>query len=288
VSYPTLATTHNGGTLLQHGVFGQADVKWGPARLFGGIREQFTGLGGTFVSPNGGATLGWKNLRFRASGYRSERTPTLNELYRNFRVGNTLTLANAALTPEQLVGVETGADWIAENNRLSVTLFHDQLTNLIANATISSTPTLILRRRENLSSGLSRGVEAKYAYSWHDWSADLSYLFADARLSTGARLAQVPKQLGTGGITYSRNSTLVSFGVRAFGLQFDDDLNQFLLPGYAALQIAAQQRITHNLFAQAAVENLLDRQYLVALTPTPNTGAPRLWRIGLRWNGSIH
>jgi len=36
-----------------------------------------------------------------------------------------------------------------------------------------------------------------------------------------------------------------------------------------------------------AVENLLDRQYLVALTPNPNTGAPRLWRIGLRWNGRL-
>jgi outer membrane cobalamin receptor len=287
-SFTTMALTHAGGTLLQHGLFGQADVRWGPARFFGGIRHQFTGLGDTFVSPNAGVTVGWKDFRFRASGYRSERTPTLNELYRNFRVGNVLTTANPRLTPERLVGVETGVDWIAENNRLSLTLFHDDLTDLIANATLSTSPTLILRQRQNLSAGLSRGVEASYNYRWHNWSADLNYLFADARLSTGARLAQVPKQLGTGGVTYSKDSTLVSFGVRAFGLQFDDDLNQFPLPGYAALQLAGQQRLTHNLFIQAAVENLLDRQYLVALTPTPNTGASRLWRIGLRWNGSIH
>ena len=79
----------------------------------------------------------------------------------------------------------------------------------------------------------------------------------------------------------------MSLGVRAFGLQFDDDVNQFLLPGYATLQLAAQQRITHNLFAQVSFENLLDRQFLVALTPMPNIGAPRLWRIGLRWDGTI-
>jgi outer membrane receptor protein involved in Fe transport len=115
----------------------------------------------------------------------------------------------------------------------------------------------------------------------------VNYLYADARLSNGLRFAQVPKQQGTGGVTYSKNSTLVAVGIRAFGLQFDDDLNQFKLPGYAALQVAAQQRVYRNLYAQVAVENLLDRQYLVALTPTPNIGGPRLWRIGLRWSGKI-
>jgi outer membrane receptor protein involved in Fe transport len=158
---------------------------------------------------------------------------------------------------------------------------------LILNRTLTTTPSLITRQRQNTSSGFSRGVQAGYSYTWKNWTADANWLFADARLSSGPRLAQVPKQQGTGGITYSRNSTLVSVGVRAFGLQFDDDVNQFLLPGYATLQLAAQQRITRNLFAQASFENLLDRQYLVALTPTPNIGAPRLWRIGLRWDGRI-
>lgn len=286
-SYTTLATTHNGGKLLQHGIFAQADAKLGPARFYGGIRHHFTGLGGTFVSPNAGVTVGWKDFRFRASGYRSERTPTLNELYRNFRVGNVLTNANPALVPERLVGVEAGFDWIAENNRLSFTMFHDDLSQLIANATISSTPALILRQRRNLSSGVSRGFETSYRYRWHNWAADLNYLFADARLSNGLRLAQVPKQQGTGGVTYAKNSTLISAGIRTFGLQFDDDLNQFKLPGYAAVQLAAQQRVYRNVYAQLAIENLLDRQYLVALTPTPNIGGPRLWRIGLRWSGNI-
>lgn len=286
-SVSTLALTHNGGTLLQHGIFGQADVKWGPVRFYGGIRHHFTGLGDTFISPNAGATLGWKNFRFRASGYRSERTPTLNELYRNFRVGNAVTNANGALKPEELVGVEAGFDWIAENNRLSFTLFRDDLSQLIANATISISPNLITRQRQNIGSGVSRGIETSYRYQWHNWAADLNYLYADARLANGLRFAQVPKQQGTGGVTYSKDSTLVSVGIRAFGLQFDDDLNQFPLPGYAALQVAAQQRIYRNLYAQVAIENLLDRQYLVAMTPTPNIGGPRLWRIGLRWSGKI-
>ena len=287
-SYATSTLNRSGGTLLQHGIFGQGDFKAGPARFYGGLRHQFTGRGDTFLSPNGGVTVGVRQFRLRASGYRSFRAPTLNELYRDFRVGNALTKANAALLPETLVGVEAGIDWIGERNRLSLTLFRDDLSQLIANATLSISPTLILRQRRNLSSGLSRGVETSFNHRWRNLSADLGYLYADARLSTGPRLAQVPKQQGTGSLTYSTDATLVSFGVRSFGLQFDDDLNRFKLPGYAALQLAAQQRLKHGLYAQASVENLLDRQYLVALTPTPNTGAPRLWRIGLRWDGVIH
>jgi outer membrane receptor protein involved in Fe transport len=66
-------------------------------------------------------------------------------------------------------------------------------------------------------------------------------------------------------------------------LQFDDDLNLFVLPGFATAQAEVSQRLTNQLTARAGFENVLDRQYIVALTPTPNTGSPRLWRIGLRW-----
>lgn len=286
-SFFTMALTRSGGTLLEHGVFGQADAKLGPARFHAGIRHQFTGQGDTFVSPNGGITVGLGGFRLRAAGYRSFRAPTLNELFRNFRVGDVLTLANPGLRAEHLTGVEAGADWIGEASRVSVTLFHNELSSLIANATLTVTPSQITRQRQNLASGLSRGFEAAVRHRWKNVTADAAYLYADARLSIGPRLAQVPKQQGTAGLTWSNQSTLVAFGLRAFGLQFDDDINQFKLPGYAALQFAAQQRLRSNLFAQAAVENLLDRRFLVALTPTPNIGAPRLWRVGLRWNGRL-
>jgi outer membrane receptor protein involved in Fe transport len=46
----------------------------------------------------------------------------------------------------------------------------------------------------------------------------------------------------------------------------------------------ARQRIVKSLSADVAVENALDRTYYTAFTPTPNTGSPRLWRVGLRWH----
>jgi outer membrane receptor protein involved in Fe transport len=124
-------------------------------------------------------------------------------------------------------------------------------------------------------------------YRWTHWNAQAGYLYADSRLATGQRIPQVPKQQGTAQLTYQFKSSLISGGIRAFGLQFDDDQNQFLLPGFAALQLSAQQHITSKLSAVASIENLLDRSYLVALTPTPNTGEPRQWRVGLRWSGAI-
>jgi outer membrane cobalamin receptor len=283
-SYTTLRVTPSGGTLLKHGVFAQGDIQFGPARFFGGIRHQITGLGTDFVSPNGGVAVGVGQFRFRGSAYRSLRAPTLNELYRQFRVGNVLTLANPALVPEETLGTEAGVDWSSEGTTISLGLFRNDLTNLIANATLNTTPSQITRQRSNFASGLSRGIEASIRHRWAHWTAEGAYLFADSRLSTGQRFAQVPKQQGTAQLTYSAKGTIISGGVRAFGLQFDDDLNQFRLPGYAALQLTAQQRITSYLTAIADVENLLDRSYLVAQTPNPNTGAPRLWRVGLRWS----
>ena len=288
-SYTTRTLTPGGGTLLEHGLFAQADLNLGPFRFFAGIRHEFTGQHGeTFVSPNGGVAIGAKQFRFRVSGYRSFRAPTLNELYRNFRVGNALTLANPALVPEGLTGVEAGVDWRGEGSRVSLTLFHNDLNNLIDNATLSTSQTLILRQRANFPTALSRGLETNVIHRWTHWTAEAGYLFADARLSTGQRIPEVPKQQGTAQLTLSAKKTLISGGIRAFGLVFDDDLNQFKLPGYAALEFSAQQHLTKKLSAVFAVQNLLDRTYLVALTPLPNTGEPRIWRIGLRWSGALH
>ncbi len=288
-SYFRRALTASGGTLLEHGLFGQGDFSIGPARFFGGIRHQFTGeRGQTFVSPNGGVSLGLKRFRLRASAYRSFRAPTLNELYRNFQVGNALTLANPALVPEGLVGVETGVDWAGENTHVSISLFRNELNNLVDNATLRVTPNQILRQRTNFPSALSRGVEINLARKWRNFIGEAGYMYADARLGTGQRIPEVPKQQGTAQLTYAAGKTLFSAGIRSFGLVFDDDLNQFKLPGYAAVQATAQRQITKAFWAVASVENLLDRTYLVALTPSPNIGEPRLWRVGVRWSGKIH
>jgi outer membrane cobalamin receptor len=276
-----------GGTQWQQGVFGQADATVGPARFFAGLRHSFTGQGNQFLSPSAGVTVGKKSLRLRSAVYRAYRSPTLNELYREFRVGNTDTLPNATLRPETVFGAEAGADWVRRTGSIRVTAYRNSLDNLITNVTLSSTASGIVRQRQNGAAAISRGVESDFHKSLGHWSGDLKYLFVDARYVTGYRISQIPKSQGTGQVAYRRGGTLASLEVRSFDYQFDDDLNQFRLPGYATVQFVVMQKLVKSLSAEVALENALDRVYYTAFTPTPNIGEPRLWRVGLKWDGKL-
>ncbi|MGI8745936.1 MAG: TonB-dependent receptor plug domain-containing protein [Bryobacteraceae bacterium] len=271
-----------GGSQLEHGVFGQGDVTLGPLTFYAGARHHFTGRGETFFSPSGGVSIGHGIWRARGSVYRAFRAPTLNELFREFRVGNVITEANANLRPEKLFGAEAGFDLVGESTRASITFYRNDLTGLINNVTLQTGSTII-RQRQNTSSALARGMEANVRRAWNHWRGELSYLLADSRYTTGARIPQIPRHQGSGGIAYQHRGTLVSAGVRSYSLQFEDDLNQFRLPGFATVQLSAEQRLNSWLTARAAFENLLDRQYVTGFSPAPTIGNPRLWRIGLTW-----
>jgi outer membrane receptor protein involved in Fe transport len=77
-------------------------------------------------------------LSLRGAFYQAFRAPTLNELYRQFRVQNVITLANPDLGPERLTGGELGADlalgerWVAR-----LTGFWSELEDPVANVTLT-------------------------------------------------------------------------------------------------------------------------------------------------------
>jgi len=272
-----------GGYQLQHGLYSQADYTSGPLRFFAGIRHTFAGGDSRFLAPTGGFVLGQKRLRLRGSFYKSFRAPTLNELFRVFKTGNTTTLANAALKPETLWGAEAGLDWVGENSLLRLTAYRNKLNDLITNVTLSSSPTAIVRQRANAADAVSRGFEADFRERYRNWTAELRYLYVESRYVTGFRVAQIPKSQGTAQVTYHRNKTLLTAGVRSFTYQFDDDLNQFKLPVYTTASLVARQHLSRSLSADLTLENALNRIFYTAFTPTPNIGSPRLIRVGLHW-----
>jgi outer membrane receptor protein involved in Fe transport len=185
-------------------------------------------------------------------------------------------------------GVEAGVDWIGETSTFRATAYRNSLDGLITNVTLSSTPSAIVRQRQNAAAALSRGVEAEFQQRYRHLTGELKYLYVDSRYVTGYRVAQIPKHQGIAQATYQRGGTFFSTALRSYTYQFDDDLNAFRLPGYASLQFVARQQLKKSLSAEATLENALDRTFYTAFTPTPNTGAPRLWRVGLRWDGHIH
>lgn len=282
------ARTDAGGDVFHRGFFGQFTGNAGPVKLFLGAREHFAGSGRSFFSPNAGLSTGRGPWRARLSAYRSFRAPTLNELYREFRAGNAITRANSQLQPETLTGVEFGGDYTGERGRYSLTFFRNSLDNLVGNITLSSSPTQIIRQRQNIASALARGFELDLRQRVHSHvEVEGNYLFADSRVGSGLRTPQVAKHYGSAQATYFGSRTLVSAGVRSSSFQFDDDLNAFRLPGYATAHLTVRHQIRANLSAQMVFENILDREILTGYTPVPAIGAPRMWRIGLRYSGRV-
>lgn len=271
-----------GGTLWQQGTFVQGDFAAGPrTNIYGGLRHDFTDRGNDFWSPRGGIAFSEGPRRWRASAYRSFRSPTLNEFFRRFRVGNIDTFGNPGLVPETMVGVDTGFDWRLPSFLFRTTLFWQEIDDLIGNATIRVEPTP-QRQRQNIGNARGRGVELELQKALGRMRIEGAYLYVNSELDE-LWMPQTPRHQGSFQILYSSNKTLVSAGIRSYSLQFEDDLNSFILPGFATVQFKAKQQLAQGVSGIVAIENAFDRRFLVGFSPTPTTGTPRLVRVGLQW-----
>lgn len=301
--FTTLPLAAAGGKRFQRALFGQFNAPIGPARVFLGMREDFLGFGQSFASPSGGITVGKGLVRFRASAYRSFRAPTLNELYRLFRVGNIVTLANGDLVPEKLWAAEAGFDVVGETRRFSFTMFRNSVEDAITNVTVARPPgapaNQVTRQRQNAANSLTYGIEASAQQSWRQLRGIVSYLYADSQyrvpdtaplaILNDNRVQQVPRHQGSATLVWQWKGTFVSGSMRSYSNQFEDDRNtrSQLMPGFAVFQIAAQQRLRGSLSANIAFENMFDRVYLTSGAALQNIGSPRLFRVGLRWDGKV-
>ncbi|HEX4945457.1 MAG TPA: TonB-dependent receptor [Blastocatellia bacterium] len=232
-------------------------------------------------------------VELRAAGYRAFRAPTLNELYRGFRVGDTQTNANANLTAERLTGGEAGLSW-AINSKVSsrLTGYYTEIINPVSNFTISVTPTLITRQRRNLGRTRSSGLEAEIEMKVTEQIRFSSgYLFADAvfkrapqdvRLE-GLWIPQVPRHQFTMQASYFNPSIVnAALQFRAAGKQFDDDQNLLPLSSYALIDANISRSLGRYFEAFFAVQNLLDERVVVGRTPLETFGMPRMFRGGIR------
>lgn len=224
-----------------------------------------------------------RRVALRASAYRGFRAPTLNELYRPFRVGNIVTDANPDLNEERLWGTEAGIDLFpAQELLVRFNGFWNSLRDPVSNVTVSTTPELILRRRENQGRATIRGIEAESIWRRGPWRLRAAYLYSEARFSeSGLRLPQVPLHQGLLEAGFEGPVRWLA-DARWMSGQFDDDLNRFNLGGYAVFGASMRKSISERLELFAGVENLLNRQYPAAATPIERTGDPRLFHAGIR------
>ena len=234
-------------------------------------------------------------ITFTTSAYDAFRAPTLNELYRSFRVGNVVTNANEALEAEKVRGYEGGVRYEEQSGRytLRANLFSMTTNDPVANVTLTSTPSLITRQRQNLGRTRTNGLEFDgELLLGQSWRMTAGYLHSDAtvvsfranRAIEGNQLPQVPRHQGSFRLSYSGwSGMLVTAEMRWSASQFEDDLNTLELDGYSTLDLFASKLLTARWTAYSALENAFDQQVEVGRTPVTTLGQPRAWRFGVRY-----
>ena len=241
----------------------------------------------------------------RAAAYSGFRPATLNELHRPFRVGNDITEANAALTPETLKGVETGLAFDREGVRWGASVFWNQIEDAIVNVTLGSGPATfpragfvpaggVLRQRQNAGTidawgveltgalDLSSAVSLNAAASWTDAEIDGG---SSAAQLTGLRPPQAPEWSATAGLDWRATDRLtLALAARYESSRFDDDLNSRVLDAAVTLDARGEWAFTRNATLWMAADNLFDENVEVSETGTgvAGYGPPRTVSIGLR------
>lgn len=319
-----------GGRTLIAGVYGEATRSAGPWTLTGDLRgdvwrsydgrrleidrasgaptlTQRFGTVQTFV-PSGrvGAVraLGG-GVSLRSAGYATFRPPTLNELYRPFRVGADVTEANAALSPERLYGLELGVAGRGSASDWALTGFLNRLEDPVTNVTIGIGPGTfgaagfiaaggVLRMRQNAGRIDAAGVEAEASRRWGErlrLRAALGYTVARveggtaAPQLTGKRPAQAPRLTVTAGVDWSPVSRLqLGANLRGESLRYEDDLNTRELKPSVSLNVRAAWRVNRAVEVSAAIDNLTDAAVQTGRTAdnVVSYDAPRTVRVGVR------
>jgi outer membrane receptor protein involved in Fe transport len=257
-------------------------------------RTNFAGRSETAFSPRVSVLKRFaKGISLNGSVYRAFRAPTLNELYRNFRVGNVVTNANSELSAERLTGGEIGAGWQAFRDVLFVrgNVFWSQINDSIANVTLSTTPALITRQRQNLGAIRARGVEiAMTVKPSRHWEIAGEYLLSDTTvlgfpanpLLAGLFVPQIPRHQFNFQVSYTDKGWIAATQGRFVSKQFDDDLNALPLRRFFTLDAEVSRSISEELRLFVALQNLTGERYEISSTPVFTVGPPVLVRAGVR------
>ncbi len=290
--------TLSAGGRLDHWSIGVGRLTERPLSGVGAFTDtRFAGRDAWEATGRLGAALALSDaVTVRAAGYRGWRLPTLNELYRPFRVGADVTGANAALSPERLTGAELGLNLKpAQGLSARATLFWNQLDDAIANVTLSVAPSgAVTRQRQNVDAVEAKGAELDLRWSSGPLSLSASYAYTDARVRAsgaaapldGLRPAQTASHQASATAGWRRGDGLGgSITARYVGPQFEDDQNVRVLREAFTLDATLAVPIAGGFAAEARGENLLD-----ARIEAGNSGndiveraTPRTLWLGLRW-----
>ena len=258
--------------------------------------------------PTGRAGLAWRPagaVTLRSAAYLGWRLPTLNELYRPFRVGIDATAANATLKPERLKGVEAGFDYRPISSvKLGLTLFANRLEDGIANVTLGTGPGTFpgvgfvaaggqYSQRRNIDAIRARGVELDGAFGYGPWTVSAGYSHVVSKISAsgaaarldGRRPAQTPRDAASATLSWQAVAgARASLTARYVGKQNEDDLGTKTLDDAVTFDGAASVPIARGVSIEARAENLADARVEAGISGAGviERATPRTVWIGLK------
>ncbi len=270
----------------------------------GAVTPQYSGTqSGILPTARLGLRRDFKGFYLRGAAYRGFRAPSLNELYRPFRLGNNLTLANPALKPETLSGVEMGAGGSLASFTWDMTLFWNRLQDAVTNVTLGTGPISVpgsgtvpaggfLIQRRNAGAIDAPGVEGNLAYTFAPVTLRFAFDWLDQQVRggsaapqlTGKRPAQAPRATLTGGVDVAliRDVTL-STSLHYESNRFADDANILALGGALGIGTRLTWQIAEGIGVFVAGDNLFNRR--IATTQSADGvisyDAPRLISAGM-------
>ncbi len=284
--------------------------------------DRFADRNGT--EPTGRAAFDWQfrqtsgigSAHLKGSLFTSWRLPTLNELYRPFRVGDDATAANEFLSPERVKGGEISLVWREGGYNLKVTAFASKLEKAIANVTLGQGPGNFpgigfvaaggaYRKRQNLDAIESNGIEiAADGWLTGNLRFEAGYALIDARVRAsgaaaalnGLRPAQVARHNGRfallfdalAGRSTDASHAFVGSGVtvRYYSSQFEDDSNRQRLRHAVTADAELRYRLAKGMAMRLAAENLFDTQVQAAISSAGiiERATPRTLWLGLSFN----
>jgi outer membrane receptor protein involved in Fe transport len=322
-----------GGDTQQIGAYAEGAWRSGPWLVTGGVRvdqwQQTNGhrletlistgavtLNPTIANKSGTLPTARAGVRYdlgmgyylRAAGYEGFRAPSLNELYRPFRVGNNVTEANENLKPEKLYGIEGAIGHDQGQLTWDVTGFLNQLRDPIANVTLGQGPGTFPRagvvpagglfiQRRNLDAINATGVEADAKFRPFDpLTLELAGDYTDAKVEggaqspqlTGKRPAQTPRLTATAAAEWNPvKDVMFTAFVRYEDIRYADDQNTLVLPPGALVSLRVDWQALPNWGLFLAVDNLTDTALATDQTADHIRvyDEPRVFRFGFRIRG---
>jgi outer membrane receptor protein involved in Fe transport len=258
----------------------------------------------------------------RGAIYRNFSAPGMNQMYRSFASGTSLTATNPNLQPMTNFGQEVGLDFEWKGFTLSGTYFNNNLNNFIDFVTVCNTNPVCaapfvtaaglspafttIRQYQNVGNAAFQGFELiatwqpfeqlRLMASFTNTVAYLTSSTNPALVRTGVQLGQVPSYMFTAGVEWRPIENLVlTASMKSFPPYWNDTGHTQLNDGATLIDLGVRWSPAKDVDVYGSIQNLTNVQFLasgysltsfegsiVSATSIPQLGMPLTAVAGLR------